>query len=77
VIAATCSLQCALESRKKDEALEMFKRFIAEECEPKGFEVKILRSDNGGTLPKNSRFTAGRRRSIVSIHPRTASRLMG
>jgi hypothetical protein len=26
----------------------MSKRFIAEECEPKGFEVKILRSDNGG-----------------------------
>jgi hypothetical protein len=38
----------AYSMRKKDEALEMFKRFIAEECEPKGFEVKILRSDNGG-----------------------------
>jgi hypothetical protein len=34
--------------RKKDEALAMLKRFIAEECTTRGFTVAVLRSDNGG-----------------------------
>jgi hypothetical protein len=34
--------------RRKSDTLEVFKRFIAEECEPRGFTVKVLRSDNGG-----------------------------
>jgi hypothetical protein len=34
--------------RRKSDTLEMLKRFIAEECEPRGFTVKVLRSDNGG-----------------------------
>ena len=34
--------------KKKDEALEMFKRFIREECIPRNIRVCVLRSDNGG-----------------------------
>jgi hypothetical protein len=34
--------------RKKDEALEMLKRFIREECVPRDIHVCVLRSDNGG-----------------------------
>jgi hypothetical protein len=34
--------------KKKSEALEMFRRSIEEECEPPGYTVGVLRSDNGG-----------------------------
>jgi hypothetical protein len=34
--------------KTKDAALEAFKRFIEEECAPRGLTVCVLRSDNGG-----------------------------